>query len=213
MRTSRGLKTKIRAYQDKHGVNYTAARRAVLASTSDIRPADLPSLLIPFPDGPLKVPQGLAGDDLMKAAVGAAMDHLTENALTAPARDELGNLIPPPVSHLRHHLALIYDLGEEHELDIAQSVTSIGVTDELPDCWNCPNPARYDVTVYPPGREDGIGAYVCPAHYELYGSGTLGGTRGDGYLMLTKEVPLAVIDEVNAYMTAQGRTWVAFPHQ
>lgn len=211
MRTSRGLKTKIQAYQDKHDVNYTTARRAVLAGAPDIRPVDLPSLLVPFPDGPLNVPQGLGGDDLVKAAVGTAMDYMAEHALTAPARDERGNLIPPPVSHLRHHLALIYDLGEETEILIAQSVTSIGVIDELPDCWKCPNPARYDVTVYPPGREDGFGAYVCPAHYAIYGSGTLGGARGDGYLMLTQEVPLAVQEEVNAFMTAQGRTWVAFP--
>lgn len=218
MSTSRGLQAKIRAYQDAHGVNYTTARRAVLAAnvaTGSLPPEpqpasldELPSLLLPFPDGKIELPPGLTGDERMHAAFEAALDHLNAHAMAWPARDTEGHLVPPPDSHVAHHLALTYGLGDEEEMLILPSVHTVAVVDELPSCWRCGHEARYDSRVVDVNGRT-AGAYVCTADYDLEGSGTLGAT-GDVYLMLSREVPMNVRTLVNLHMVARGRETLSF---
>jgi hypothetical protein len=215
MSSSRGLRTKIRAYQYEHGVNFTTARRAVLeggsggglpepfAGSID----DLPPLLMSAPEKMLTVPSGLSPDEKLNAVMRAALDYLDENAWAWPARDDDGRFAPPPDDHVRHHLAVSYDLGEEEEIAILPAMHTVAVVDELRECLHCLRPGRYDAYVVLGDRK--THARLCEQHYERDGSGVLGST-GDVYLMLWDEVPAEVQSDVNAHMVARGREPMVF---
>lgn len=162
----------------------------------------LPDPLLPLPDAPLELPEGLAGEERLKAAFVSAIDHVNLHAMAWPARDLDGLLVAPPAEHVLHELAHAYDLVEEERLLASPRLGDVCVVSELPECNMCGQEARYDAIIEMNGRKGG--AYLCGVHYLEHGSGTLGAS-GDAYLMLDAEVPGWVRDDCNRLLAAQGR--------
>lgn len=163
---------------------------------------ELPDPLLPLPDAPLDLPEGLTGEERLKAAFVAARDHVNLHAMAWPARDADGHLVAPPDEHVLHELAHAYDLVEEERLLSNPRLGDVGVVSELPECDICGQDARYDAIVEMNGTKGG--ASLCGVHYLIHGSGTLGAS-GDAYLMLDEEVPGWVQDACNRLLAAQGR--------
>lgn len=163
---------------------------------------NLPDPLLPLPDEPLDLPEGLAADERLKAAFVSVSDHVNLHAMAWPARDLDGKLVAPPAEHVLHELAHIYELVDEERLMSSPKLGDVYVDSVLPKCDLCGQDARYDAIVEMNGTKGG--AYLCDGHYSERGSGTLGAS-GDTYLMLTAEVPDWVRVDCNRLLAAQGR--------
>lgn len=162
----------------------------------------LPDPLLPLPDISLNIPEELPGEDQLKAAYVGVSDHVNLHAMSWPAKDRSGRLVPPPAEHVLHDLAHAYNLVEEERLFESPRLGDVTVVTELPGCGMCDEEARYDAAVEVAGGAAGV--FLCDAHYLEHGSGTLGAT-GDTYLMLFEEVPQAVQDDCNVLLAAQQR--------
>lgn len=163
---------------------------------------NLPNPLLPLPDEPSNQ-QNLAGTEALEnAAVVSAIDYVNLHAMAWPARDSMGNLVPPPAEHVFHDLAHVYDLVDEESLLTHPKLGVVYVDSELPSCDLCDKDARYDAIIEMHGSKGG--AFLCGDHYSQHGSGTLGAS-GDTYLMLMAEVPDGVQKGCNELLAAQGR--------
>jgi hypothetical protein len=178
---------------------YSKPRGRVLTRLSSMT---LPDPLLPLPDEPLDLPEGLTAEERLKAAFILVSDHINLHAMAWPAKDSEGKLVAPPAEHVLHELAHIYDLVDEERLMSSPKLGDVYVDSELPKCDMCGQDARYDAIVKMNGTKGG--AYLCRDHYSEHGSGTLGAS-GDTYLMLTAEVPDWVRDACNRLLAAQGR--------
>jgi hypothetical protein len=163
---------------------------------------NLPDPLLPLPDEPLDLLEGLSAEERLKSVFASVSDHINLHAMAWPAKNLDGTLVAPPAEHVLHELAHIYELVDEERLISSPKLGDVYVDSELPACDLCGEDARYDAIVEMSGTK--IGAYLCGDHYSERGSGTLGAS-GDTYLMLTKEVPDWVRDACNRLRAAQGR--------
>lgn len=163
---------------------------------------NLPNPLLPLPDEPLRLPEGLAAEERLQAAFVLVSDHVNLHAMAWPARDSNGKLVAPPAEHVLHELAHIYELVDEESLISSPKLGDVYVTEELPCCNFCGSVARYDALIKMNGTRGG--AYLCGDHYSELGSGTLGAS-GDTYLMLSAEVPAWVREDCNQLRAAQDR--------
>lgn len=160
--------------------------------------------LIPPAPGGLTPPPGLQGDDLLDWYFEAAADHLNLHAIVWPARNNLGDLVPPPPEHVLDFLARSYELVAEEAINSSSGAGTVAVVGDLPDCDNCGRlSARYDV-LRPRGTSDPRAGYFCPDCYSAHGSDWLGAT-GDVYLMQLREVPQEVKAICDDICTSVGR--------
>lgn len=162
----------------------------------------LPDPLLPLPDEPLDLAEGLSAEERLKAVFVSVFDHVNLYAMAWPARDLEGKLVAPPAEHVFHELAHIHEMVDEERLMSSPKLGDVYIDAELPKCDFCGRDARYDAIVEMNGTKGG--AYLCVDHYSKRGSGTLGAS-GDTYLMLTAEVPDWVRDDCNRLLAAQGR--------
>lgn len=58
----------------------------------------LPDPLLPLPDEPLHLPEGLDAEERLKAAFVAVSDHINLHAMAWPAKAADGKLVAPPPS-------------------------------------------------------------------------------------------------------------------
>lgn len=165
-------------------------------------PTDVPDPLLRLPSEQIAVPPGLSGDDLLQAAFTQAVDHVNLHAMTWPAADSSGELVPPPDEHVLHELSHANDLADEDDLLVNPRLGTVGVLTELPECDFCYLPARYDAVIAVGDRRGG--ASLCSDHYREKGSGSLGAS-GDAYLMLHYEVSESVRSVCNEIRAAQGK--------
>ncbi len=158
--------------------------------------------LLPQPPDELHVPGHLTGEDRIRWVFEAAVDHVNFNAMAWPARDRSGTLQPPPDEHVLDGLARANDLVDEERALSTISAGTVTVVTDLPSCDLCNQEARYDATIEVSGRSGG--AFLCPACYEMRGSGSLGAS-GDVYLMRIDEVSDWVRQRYDAVAASIGK--------
>jgi hypothetical protein len=137
---------------------------------------------------------------LVLAAAAADM-----TAMSLPARDRDGKLVPPPHGHVLDHLARAHDLVPEIEaLSRPAAPYSVECVTKLPDCDLCGHSgaARYYGHLL---GADGPGLRLCPDCYGDRCGGRLGSATGELYLMLYDEVPQAVRDRCDRATASLGR--------
>jgi hypothetical protein len=149
--------------------------------------------------------QAPADADPVLGALGLVQDYLDMTAMSLPARDRDGNLVPPPHGHVLDHLARSHDLVPEIEaLSRPAAPYSVECVTKLPDCELCGHSgaARYYGHLL---GADGPGLRLCPDCYGDRCGGRLGSATGDIYLMLYDEVPQAVRDRCDRATASLGR--------
>lgn len=145
------------------------------------------------------------GEDPLRIGLESVVDYLDMTAMSWPARDAEGRLVPPPDEHVLDHLSRSHALVDDDESNSRPAGPyTVECVSGLPECELCRGAdARYYGHFV--NQEAGPGRRLCAACYVDRCSGRLGSATGDLYLMTYDEVPQAVRDICDAITTRQAR--------
>lgn len=150
----------------------------------------------------------------MKDAVAWVVSIAEANRIIWPAEID-GRLAPPPDAHVLDYLVR-REFGDTDnpeasaEFELRPTAVTVGVVDELPDCFFCEKvgrpgiKARYDGPMTPESRSSPW-AFMCSDCYRVHSTGRLGNAEGQ-YLLLRSEVPSDVSkahERARAYWSAR----------